>query len=80
MGAYAALNETSISEVIAVDPPTSHRDGPYLLNVLKVLDIPEALGMLAPRHLTLVNAKDAAFGRTVKLYAAGGYGERLKSK
>ena len=80
LGAYAALNETSISEVIAVDPPTSHREGPHLLNVLKVLDIPEALGMLAPRHLTLINAKDAAFGRTVKLYAAGGYSERLKSK
>ncbi len=80
LGAYAALNETSISEVIAVDPPTSHRAGPYLLNVMKVLDVPDALGMLAPRHLTLVNASDAAFGRTVKLYAAGGYSDRLKTK
>lgn len=80
LGAYAALNETSIAEVVAVDPPASHRTGPILLNVLKVLDIPDALGMLAPRHLTLVNAKDATFNRTTKLYEAAGYSDRVKSK
>lgn len=80
LAAYAALNETSIAEVIAVDPPASHREGPILLNVLKVLDIPEALGLLAPRHLTLLNAKDESFQRTSKLYEAAGYGNRLKTK
>ncbi|MDB5348289.1 MAG: Prolyl oligopeptidase family protein [Schlesneria sp.] len=80
LGAYAALNETSIAEVIAVDPPASHREGPILLNVLKVLDIPDALGLLAPRHLTLLNAKDPSFERTSKLYEAAGYGNRLKTK
>lgn len=79
LGAYAAMNETSIAEVIAVDPPASHRTGPILLGVLKVLDIPEALGMLAPRHLTLVNAKDPAFARTSKLFEAAGYADRVKS-
>ncbi len=80
LGAYAALSETSIAEVIAVDPPPSHRTGPALLGVLKVLDIPEALGLLAPRHLTLVNAKDPAFARTTKIFDASGYSDRLKSK
>jgi cephalosporin-C deacetylase-like acetyl esterase len=80
LGAYAALNETSIAEVIAVDPPASHREGPILLNVLKVLDIPDALGLLAPRHLTLLNAKDESFQRTSQLYDAAGYGNRLKTK
>lgn len=80
LGAYAALNETSIAEVIAVDPPASHRQGPYLLGVLKVLDIPDALGLLAPRHLTLVNAKDEALQRTSKLYEAAGYQGRILSK
>src|SRR5262249_13240148 len=46
LGAYAALFEPSIKEVVIVDPPTSHRDGPIFLNVLRVCDIPEALGML----------------------------------
>jgi hypothetical protein len=78
LGAYAALNETSIAEVIAVEPPASHREGPILLSVLKVLNIPDALGLLAPRHLTLLNAKDESFQRTSKLYEAAGYGNRLK--
>lgn len=80
LGAYAALNETSISEVRITEPPVSHREGPILLNVLRVLDIPDALGLLAPRHLTLINAKDPSFTRTTKLYEAAGYGDRIQSK
>ena len=33
IAAYAALFEPSIKEVIAVDPPASHMDGPYFLGV-----------------------------------------------
>src|SRR5262249_53200800 len=58
LAAYAALFEPSITEVVIVDPPVSHRDGPIFLNVLRVLDVPEALGLLAPTPLTLVNARD----------------------
>jgi cephalosporin-C deacetylase-like acetyl esterase len=73
IAAYAALFEPSIKEVIIVNPPTSHRDGPIFLNVLRVLDIPEALGMLAPNvKLTLINAKDKAFDRTAQLYKLAG--------
>lgn len=69
----AALFEPSIKEVIIIDPPTSHMQGPHFLNVLRVLDIPEALGMLAPRvKLTLINAKDKAFDRTAELYRLAG--------
>jgi cephalosporin-C deacetylase-like acetyl esterase len=78
LAAYAALLEPSISAVIAVEPPTSHRSGPYLLGVLRVLDIPEALGMLAPRPLTLVGAKDKAFARTAAIYKIAGAADRLK--
>ncbi|MCI0540418.1 MAG: hypothetical protein L0Z50_34885, partial [Verrucomicrobiales bacterium] len=72
LGAYAALFESAIQEVVAVDPPASHADGPIFLNVLRVLDIPEALGMLAPRPLTLVNAGDPAFKRTKQIYDRAG--------
>jgi hypothetical protein len=64
--------------VVALDPPVSHRDGPTFLNVLRVLDVPEALGMLAPTPLTLVNAQDKAFERTVQLYQRAGAAERLR--
>jgi dienelactone hydrolase len=77
LAAYAALLEPSITEVIIVDPPTSHRDGPIFLNVLRVLDIPEALGLLAPRPLTLINAKDKAFDRTAEICKRAGAADRF---
>jgi cephalosporin-C deacetylase-like acetyl esterase len=80
LAAYAALFEPSISEVVIIDPPVSHRDGPYFLNVLRVLDIPDALGLLAPRPLTLVNAKDKAFDRTAEIYKRAGAADKLQRK
>ena len=76
IAAYAALFVPgSIAEVVLLDPPTSHRDGPHFLNVLRVLDVPEALGLLAPDvKLTLVGekAKDKAFDRTAAIYKLAG--------
>jgi hypothetical protein len=80
IAAYAALFEPSIAEVVIVDPPTSHKEGPIFLNVLRVLDIPEALGLLAPRPLTLVNAKDKAFDRTAEIYKRAGAESKLQRK
>lgn len=87
LAAYAALYQPAIEAVIAVDPPASHRPrsageeyGPAVLNVLRVLDIPEALGCLAPRRLTLIGAQDTAFDRTAEIYrladAADRFGRR----
>jgi hypothetical protein len=85
--AYAALSEPAIAEVVAVNPPPSHRPrsagaayGPALLNVLRVLDIPEALGCLAPRRLVLIGARDAAFDRTATLYRLAGATDHLERK
>lgn len=80
LGAYAALFENCIAEVTLVDPPSTHRDGPHFLGVMKVLDVPDALGLLAPRHVTLVNAKDSAFDRALDAYKAAGYAGRVERK
>lgn len=81
IAAYAALFEPSIKEVVLIDPPKSHRDGPIFLNVLRVLDIPEALGLLAPHvKLTLINARDPAFDRTEQLYRLAGAADKLTRK
>ena len=80
IAAYAALFEPSIQEVIVVDPPATHRDGPYFLSVLRVLDTPDALGMLVPTPLTLVGAKDAAFDRTEQIYKIAGAADKLRRK
>jgi hypothetical protein len=80
LAAYAALFEPSIAEVVIIDPPASHKDGPIFLNVLRVLDVPDALGMLAPRKLTLVNAKDKAFDKTAAIYKLAGAENNFERK
>ena len=74
------IGETG-GEVVLIDPPTSHKDGPIFLNVLRVLDIPEALGMLAPDvKLTIINGKDKAFDRTEQLYKLAGAEDKFNRK
>jgi hypothetical protein len=77
LAAYAALFEPAISEVVLVEPPETHMKGPHFLNVLRVLDIPDALGLLAPRKLTIVGARAEAFAKTAALYKIAGAGDRL---
>jgi len=87
IAAYAALYEPAIGEVVVVDPPPSHQPrtpgaayAPPLLNVLRVLDIPDALGCLAPRRLVLSGAADPAFDRTADLYRIAGAADRLERR
>jgi cephalosporin-C deacetylase-like acetyl esterase len=84
IGAYAALFEPNIGEILLVNPPSSHQPrnpnqpyGPPLLNVLRVLDVPEALGCLAPRRLVFLDAEDKAFDKTAALYRLAGASEHL---
>jgi dienelactone hydrolase len=72
IAAYAALLEPQLSEVAVVDPPASHRDGPIFLNVLRVIDVPEALGLLAPRPLTIYTSQVNVFDQTKEIYRIGG--------
>ncbi len=78
IAAYAALFEPSVQEVIVVDPPTSHRDGPIFLNALRLMDAPAALGLLAPRPLRLMGAREAAWTATRKLYDSAAAGGKLR--
>ena len=80
IAAYAALFCPKIERVTVIDPPVSHHDGPKFLGVLKICDIPEALGCLAPRPLTLTGAKDPAFDRTVELYRLAGAADKVSRK
>jgi dienelactone hydrolase len=82
IAAYAVLfAPAGVDEVVIHDPPASHRDGPHFLNVLRVLDVPEALGLLAPDiKLTLIGAKDPAFDRTAAIYKLAGAGDKFTRK
>ncbi len=79
LGVYAALLEPEIAGAIAVNPPASHMDAdaPQFLNVLRVCDVPDALGMLAPRPLTLEGFEDNALRKVAQIYASAEASERL---
>jgi dienelactone hydrolase len=83
IAAYAVPHfvQDPVPEVVILDPPTSHRDGPHFLNVMRVLDIPEALGLLAPDvKLTLIGEKamDKAFDKTAAIYKLAGAEDKFK--
>jgi hypothetical protein len=71
LAAYAALWEPEIAGVTAIDPPASHMDAgaPQLLNVLRVCDIPDVFGMLAPRPLT-IHGQAATWEKVARIYSA----------
>lgn len=46
---YASLFEPGVAELELTDLPRTHHDGPHLLNVMRFLDIPQALAMAADR-------------------------------
>jgi hypothetical protein len=79
IAAYAALFEPGIDQVTLVDPPASHLDeeAPAFLNVLRVCDIPQALGMIAPRSLHLVGADARLVAEVSRIYAAANANEHL---
>jgi hypothetical protein len=82
IAAYATiLGPGGVDEVVILDPPASHRDGPHFLNVERVLDLPTALGLLAPDvKLTLINAKDKAFDKTAAIYKLAGAEAKFERK
>ena len=81
IAAYAAALDDSIAGVTLVAPPKTHMDpaAPQFLNILRVGDVPDVLGLIAPRPLTLVEANAADFKRTAAAYEAAGAGEKFRN-
>lgn len=52
---HAALCDDQVSSVILEDPPVSHADGAPVPGILGLGDIPELVGLLAPRHVAVIN-------------------------
>ncbi len=69
--AYAGLIERQeIDEFHLVDPPTTHMDpaAPQFLSVLRTCDLPESIGLLFPRSLTIESKNRKAFEVTQEFY------------
>jgi hypothetical protein len=82
IAAYAAALDDKITGATLVSPPASHMGdkAPQFLNVLRVCDIPDALGLIAPRPLTVIGSEPDKFERAGSAYAAAGAKERLSFK
>jgi dienelactone hydrolase len=79
LAAYAALLEPDIQGLVLSQPPATHMDpsAPALLNVLRVCDIPEVLGLLAPRQLTIVGGGMDWAQKVQAIYRAAGAADKL---
>ncbi len=55
---YASLFEPGVESLDLYDLPKRHEDGPELLNVLKFMDVPEAVTMAAERGIVRIYNKD----------------------
>lgn len=79
LGAYAMLLEPEINGAILDRPQLSHMDesSPALLNVLRVCDVPDALGALAPRSLTISGLNLEAEQKVSQAYKASGVSGKL---
>jgi dienelactone hydrolase len=57
LAAYAGLIEPEIAGVLLTNPLLTHADAkaPQFLSVLRVCDVPDVLGMLAPKPLGIIN-------------------------
>ncbi len=55
---YASLFEPAVTRLDLHDLPKSHRDGPFLLNVRRYLDLPQAVAMAAERSKVVIYQPD----------------------
>ncbi len=71
---HAAALDDRISRVILDDPPGSHWQGPALLNVLRITDLPEVAALVAPREIVSLTPLPQSFDYTSSIYRL--YGKR----
>ncbi len=76
---YAGLFDSRIQQIVLKDPPVSHQNGPALLNVLRITDIPEVAGAFAPRRLVFLRAIPPGLEATRRLFKLSGSLDHLTS-
>ena len=63
---YASLFEPQIARLDLYELPVSHREGPYLLNVRRYFDLPQAVGMAVARSKVVIYAEDGQDWKAVR--------------
>jgi hypothetical protein len=82
IAAYAAALDESIKGAVLIAPPLTHMDNaaPQFLNVLRVCDVPHALGLIAPRPLRIFDIPPNKLAATVEAYSSADAENRLEFK
>lgn len=75
---HAAALDSRISRVILDDPPSSHWQAPALLNVLRITDLPEVAGLIAPREIVSLTPLPDAFNYTRSIFGLYGRGGSIR--
>ncbi|HLU48850.1 MAG TPA: hypothetical protein VK116_12230, partial [Planctomycetota bacterium] len=78
---YAALLERSVVELTIERPPATHMDSeaPQLLNVLRVCDLADALGLIAPREALVLSGSRELVRKASAWYEAAGAREAFRA-
>jgi acetyl esterase/lipase len=63
----AAIHAPDVTRVTLIDPPSTFRDAPALLNAEKTLDLPQFVGMLYPKRLEIQMSRPEDWSWTRKL-------------
>ena len=74
---HAMLFAPTIRSAWLVKPPTSHRNGPAMLHVLRFADLPQVAGMAATignRLITLIDSAEKDWDWPLKLVELTGRG------
>ncbi len=77
LGMYAAILDTRIHQVMLIEAPSSHREGPIFLNIMRHTDLPEAAALLAPRRLNFYGQMPSAYEYTKHVYRLYGKADHL---
>jgi hypothetical protein len=79
LGLYAGVLDRRVDRVVLNDPPTTHWQGPALLNILRITDTPELAAAFVPRQLIFLREIPDAFRVTQSIYALHGAQDKLVS-
>lgn len=77
LGLYAAILDPGVLQVLLMDPPESHREGPVFLNILRHTDLPETAALIAPRRLIFYGHMPPGYEHTKQIYGLLGVPDHL---
>ena len=74
---YRSLIDDRVAGVIVEDTPASHLDGAPILGILRAFDMPQAVGLMAPRRVALVTPGNHTWTWPSRVYERLGCADHL---